>query len=129
MRVIAIDFDGTAYDYPDKVNQLFDNQENLIIIHTARPEYLRRETEKQLEERGINYHALKMGKLRADVYIDDKNAGGLRWPVYPIKNYTDKVAEKIDGNALNLDDINKMKKAIPKAMQNGKTTGIRKCKS
>lgn len=82
MKVIAIDFDGTASDFPDKVNNLFDNQENLIIIHTARPEYLRAETEKQLNEKGIRYHCLKMDKIRADLYIDDKNAGGLRWPKF-----------------------------------------------
>ncbi len=87
MRVIAIDFDGTAFDFPEKVNKLFDNQDNLIIIYTARPEYLRAETEKQLREKGIHYHALKMDKLRADVYIDDKNAGGLRWPKYARPHY------------------------------------------
>ncbi len=80
MRVIAIDYDGTASDHPKKVNALYDNQANFIVINTARPEYLREETKKELKELGIKYHALNMEKIRADIYIDDKNCGGLRWP-------------------------------------------------
>jgi hypothetical protein len=80
MKVFAVDFDGTATEFPEKVNALFDNPQNLVVIHTARPDYLREETEELLAERGIRYHALVMNKLRADVYIDDKNAGGLQWP-------------------------------------------------
>lgn len=86
MRVIAIDYDGTASDHPEKVNALFDNPENLIIIYTARPEYMRKETESELSARFINYHSLVMGKLRADVYIDDKNVNGLVWPEYTKPN-------------------------------------------
>lgn len=80
MKVIAIDLDGCALLHPSKVNFLFDNKANLIIIHTARNPKIREQTEKELQEKGIQYHALVMGKLRADIYIDDKNIGGLKWP-------------------------------------------------
>lgn len=80
MKVYAIDFDGTASLNPEAVNKLYDNQNNFIIIHTARPAYLRKLTITQLAEKGINYHTLVMNKIRADVYIDDKNQGGLQWP-------------------------------------------------
>jgi len=79
LNVIAIDFDGSAASYPDKVNELFEDKRNLIVIHTARSRTIRDQTEKELEKLGIHYHVLVMDKLRADVYIDDKNAGGLRW--------------------------------------------------
>jgi len=81
MNVIAIDFDGTASAFPEKVNKLFDDRKNLIIIYTARPEYIREQTIKELSDLKINYHSLVMGKIRADVYIDDKNSGGLKWDV------------------------------------------------
>jgi len=80
MRVIAIDLDDTALRFPEEVNRLYDDQNNFIVIYTARPCYLRKVTEEQLRSKGIFYHALVMDKLRADVYIDDKNEGGLRWP-------------------------------------------------
>ena len=79
MKVIAIDFDGTACKYPEKVNALYENPQNLIVIHTARSSSIRKETEEELLALHIKYHALVMDKLRADVYIDDKNEGGLRW--------------------------------------------------
>lgn len=81
MKVIAIDFDGTASNNADKVNKLYDDQNNFIVIYTARPEYLRSKTVQALGGLGIRYHALVMDKLRADVYIDDKNEGGLQWPI------------------------------------------------
>jgi hypothetical protein len=81
MRVIAIDLDNTASLYPEQVNKLYENPSNLIIIHTSRSSLIRKETEKELFDLGINYHALVMDKLRADVYIDDKNEGGLQWPI------------------------------------------------
>ncbi len=80
MRVYAIDLDGCALSHPSKVRKLYDNKENLIIIYTARNPTMREQTERELRETNIPYHALVMGKLRADVYIDDKNQGGLQWP-------------------------------------------------
>ena len=81
MKVIAIDLDNTALAYPNEVKRLFNNKENFIVIYTARPEHLRCMTTDDLACKEIPYHALVMDKIRADVYIDDKNAGGLNWEV------------------------------------------------
>lgn len=75
MNVIAIDFDGTASKCPEKVNKLFECKENFIVIYTARSENIRQQTVKALADLGIKYHALVMQKMRADIYIDDKNGG------------------------------------------------------
>jgi len=82
MRVIAIDFDGTANINPNIVSQLYEDPNNFIVIYTARSSATRKQTESELFELGIKYHALVMDKLRADAYIDDKNVGGVRWPTY-----------------------------------------------
>lgn len=79
MQVIAIDIDGTALDYPDKVNELYENPNNHIVLFTARSSKIRNKTIKELNSKKIKYHSLVMDKIRADVYIDDKNAGGLQW--------------------------------------------------
>lgn len=79
--LIAIDMDGTASKHPEKVNELYNDKDNYIIIYTARKEGRRPETIKELQELGVNYHQLIMGKLRADIYIDDRNAGGLNWNI------------------------------------------------
>lgn len=81
MKIIAIDFDDTASLYPEKVNALYNNKDNFIVIYTARSSQIRIETEKELNLLSIKYHALVMDKLRADIYIDDKNVGGLNWEV------------------------------------------------
>jgi pyruvate/2-oxoacid:ferredoxin oxidoreductase alpha subunit len=78
--VIAIDFDLTASEHPHKVNILYEDAHNFIVIYTSRSSSIRKETEKELADLGIKYHALVMDKLRADIYIDDKNMGGLQWP-------------------------------------------------
>lgn len=80
MKVIAIDMDGTAMADPKEVCKLHDDKDNLIVIYTARPECMRQQTVDELARMCVPYHALVMGKLRADVYIDDKNQGGLQWP-------------------------------------------------
>lgn len=70
-------------DRIEKVNKLY-SQGNKIIFHTARgmgrSENLQSFawdefydlTKNQLEEWGVNYHALFMGKPSGDIYIDDK---------------------------------------------------------
>lgn len=80
MRVIAVDFDETASKYPEAVNDLYEQYDTFIVIYTARSESMREVTVQQLQELGIKYHALVMDKIRADVYIDDRNQGGLQWP-------------------------------------------------
>lgn len=82
MHVIAIDLDGTALLHPGQVKKYFENKNNFIVIYTARSESMRDTTIQELREKRIPYHALVMEKLRADVYIDDKNAGGLVWPEF-----------------------------------------------
>jgi len=79
LNVIGIDVDGTALLYPEKVNKLFDNICNFIVLYTARPESSREQTVNELVVVGVKYHALVMGKLRVDKYIDDRNMGGLQW--------------------------------------------------
>jgi len=79
MKVVAIDLDGTALEYPEKVNELKRNSQNFIVIYTARDEERREATIKELLDAGVKYHALVMNKINADVFIDDKNAGGLNW--------------------------------------------------
>lgn len=57
------------------VNRLYD-MGNRIVLFTARGYVTgidwRSVTEKQMEEWGVKYHELKMGKPNADFYIDDK---------------------------------------------------------
>ncbi len=81
MQIIAIDLDGCALEFPEKVNCLAENKNIFVLIYTARPESLRTSTVQELEAKGIRYQALVMGKVRADMYIDDKNCGGLQWPI------------------------------------------------
>ena len=70
-------------DRIEKVNELYDLG-HIILLNTARgmgrtdnaPLYAERLfkkfTEKQLEDWGVKYHKLFMGKPSGDVYIDDK---------------------------------------------------------
>jgi hydroxymethylpyrimidine pyrophosphatase-like HAD family hydrolase len=88
MKVIAIDFDNTIYYKNGKINTcvqknikaLMDEPNNYIVIYTARQKNQRIFVEGKLDELDIPYHALVMEKMRADIYIDDKNVGGLKWP-------------------------------------------------
>lgn len=82
MRVIAIDLDHTALADPERVRLLYEDPQNFIVIYTARSSKIREETETDLWLHAIPYHALVMDKLRADIYIDDKNQGGLQWPEF-----------------------------------------------
>ncbi len=111
--IIAIDFDGTIVDhiFPDigdikpnakeVINRLFD-EDHYIIIWTCRyePNDVRAMME-YLAVQGIKYHALNQNcpnldfsprpKIYADVYIDDRNLGGIpeNWEViYQIINKT-----------------------------------------
>ena len=62
------------------INRLYD-EGNTIIFHTARgmgssnnttPNRWKSLTKKQLEEWGVKYHDLFMGKPAGDLYVDDK---------------------------------------------------------
>lgn len=94
---LAFDIDGTICNntngkYPEAkphqgmielINQLYD-EGHYIIFHTARgmgyckgiPNQAATKwyalTQSQLEEWGVKYHELHLGKILADVYIDDR---------------------------------------------------------
>jgi len=89
MKVIAVDFDGTITnggEWNEESNPMepnhamkqhlikeFDGTKGaFIVVYTARPhihhEFLRR----WLTKYGIPFNAIVCGKVRADVYIDDK---------------------------------------------------------
>lgn len=89
-KLIAVDLDGTltkddcwtSYeclvaeartDIIKKVRGLY-YERNTIIIYTARPEYMRNETEYWLRKNKVKYHAIVMGnnKMGADIYVDDR---------------------------------------------------------
>jgi len=53
------------------INEL--HKSNFIVIHTARRHELYELTIKWLNKHGVNYHSISMGKMAADVYIDDKS--------------------------------------------------------
>ena len=89
MAIYCFDIDGTIFhtsgsDYPNSrpiaeriavVNQLFDDGHE-ITLFTARGTTTgidwRELTENQLEQWGVRYHRLILGKPHADFYIDDK---------------------------------------------------------
>lgn len=55
----------------DKINKLY-RQLHHIILYTARREWWRGDTEAWLLKHKVLYHALVMGKVGGDYYIDDK---------------------------------------------------------
>lgn len=79
----AIDFDGVLNDSQasgqpnfkniNKVNELWKHSDNFVVIYTARTDYFREEIELWLKKWGVRYDLLQFGKLKADVYVDDKN--------------------------------------------------------
>jgi uncharacterized HAD superfamily protein len=86
--VIAVDVDGTLtkeicwteddclkatprQTVIDRVNEL--SATSFIIIHTARRNKLYNATIKWLDAHGVCYHAIRMEKMPADIYVDDKS--------------------------------------------------------
>lgn len=81
--VLCVDKDYGSYEtrnlYADPIisniaacRSLYDLG-HTIILHTSRPEEDRAATEYWLKKHGVLYHAMVMGKLKANWYIDDKN--------------------------------------------------------
>ena len=84
-KIYAIDIDGVVADGKfwegecsvrekelEAVNNLY-KQGHTIIYHTARhPQYYAM-TYAWLVKHGAYFHALEMGKLTADFYVDDRN--------------------------------------------------------
>jgi uncharacterized HAD superfamily protein len=86
MTIYAVDIDGTLcierkefwnYDKAqpipetiEKINALYDNKSNTIVIYTARFHEDKETTRKWLKKHGVKYHRLVTGKFRADIYVD-----------------------------------------------------------
>jgi len=78
MKIYAFDLDGTIIKsdkrtkVADVIDELFENPNNFIVVYTARSYKIFNETRELLNRHKIKYHSLVMEKLRADVYIDNK---------------------------------------------------------
>mgnify|MGYP001612868221 CR=1 FL=1 len=89
-KIIAVDIDGyiaertpeKSYDFAsftpkreviEKINTLY-KQGHVIIYHTARHPSYYEVTYAWLLAQGCWFHALRMGKMAADHYLDDRNA-------------------------------------------------------
>lgn len=84
-EVYAVDIDGVVAEGRfwdeectpiteniEKINDLY-KQKNVIIYYTARhPQYYEM-TYAWLIKQGCYFHALRMGKMSANYYIDDRN--------------------------------------------------------
>ncbi len=93
--IIMVDFDGTLtlggrFWTDDEIlpNQKmieWSNKEyikgNVIIIFTARPYEVARDTVAWLIKHGVKYHGINMDKPRAQMYVDDKatNPKEIEW--------------------------------------------------
>jgi len=66
----------------DKVNTLYEKG-HYIVFWTARGTVsqvdYRNLTLNQLNDWGVNFHELKMGKPAYDLFIDDKNLNSIDW--------------------------------------------------
>ena len=61
-----------------KVNKLFEDR-YVIIYNTGRAPKYYKETFAWLIKQGCKFHALRMGKLRADYYIDDHGVSDINF--------------------------------------------------
>jgi hypothetical protein len=97
--IIAIDFDGTIVEhaYPKIGNEVpfaidtlkkIQQEQHLLILWTVRSGDLLTEAVRFCEERGLKFYAVNKNypeedvaaasrKIAADLYIDDRNLGGL----------------------------------------------------
>jgi hypothetical protein len=99
--VIAVDFDGTivTHEYPnigkeipfaiDTLKRLQQSPDNLIVLWTVREGAELEEAVKYCRDRGLEFYAVNNNypeesaehpeprKLKADLFIDDRNLGGL----------------------------------------------------
>jgi len=98
--VIAVDFDGTIveHEYPrigkpipfaiDVLKKLQQEERHTLLLWTVREGALLDEAVEYCSKRGVNFYAVNKNypeeeiedaprKLTADVFIDDKNIGGL----------------------------------------------------
>lgn len=84
-KVYAVDIDGVIAkgrfwdeectpmtENIEKINDLY-KKGNIILYHTARHPQYYEVTYAWLIKQGCYFHALRMGKMSADYYIDDRN--------------------------------------------------------
>lgn len=85
-KIVAVDIDHTItngepfylkeptpnQEMIEKVNELY-RRRYVIIYHTGRHPSFYQQTYAWLVKHGCFFHALEMGKLSAEYYIDDKN--------------------------------------------------------
>ena len=77
-NVIAIDFDNTIWDDgiinkgKNITNNFYKDIENFIVIYTARQWKDFFIVKEILDTNHVLYHSIVCGKMRADVYVDDK---------------------------------------------------------
>ena len=90
MKIIYVDIDGTicntngvdyansmpTYEQIYKINRLYD-EGNTIIYWTARGTVTKIDwldlTKNQLDDWGVRYHDVRIGKPQYDLWIDDKS--------------------------------------------------------
>jgi len=99
--VIAVDFDGTivTHEYPnigkeipfaiDTLKRLQQSPDNLLVLWTVREGVELKEAVEFCRKRGLEFYAVNKNypeesaehpeprKLKADLFIDDRNLGGL----------------------------------------------------
>lgn len=99
--IIAVDFDGTivTHEYPkigkeipfaiDTLKRLQQNYENQLVLWTVREGKELEEAVEYCRNRGLEFYAINSNypeetkksheprKLKADLFIDDRNLGGL----------------------------------------------------
>ncbi len=99
--IIAVDFDGTivTHEYPrigkeipfaiDTLKRLQQNHEHQLVLWTVREGELLQEAVDYCKSRGLEFYAVNNNypeenkknheprKLKADLFIDDRNLGGL----------------------------------------------------
>lgn len=93
-KLIAVDFDVTLTngnvawwrgEEPTPNHHVIDWVDkqyikgNIIVVHTARPWSVAKDTVAWLIKHGIRYHGLNMAKMSADVYLDDKADNPNNW--------------------------------------------------
>lgn len=61
-----------------KVREMYLSGRYFIVIYTSRIEEWRATTVEWLSRHRVLYHALQMGKLWADIYVDDKAKSNFR---------------------------------------------------
>lgn len=90
-KIIAIDIDGCIADPLEekyrhmyelcnprgdmiaKINKLYEDR-YVIIYYTGRANKYYEQTYAWLIKHGCKFHALRMGKMNADYFVDDRNA-------------------------------------------------------